>query len=65
VLVSDDAIAEGQRQLWQTLRVIAEPAAAVGVAALLSGAYRPEPDERVGVVITGANTSPSVTDLAS
>jgi threonine dehydratase len=64
VLVSDEAIVEGQRQLWQMLRVLAEPAAAVGVAALLSGAYRPEPDERVGLVITGANASPSVTDLA-
>jgi threonine dehydratase len=46
------------------LRVLVEPAAAVGVAALLSGAYRPEPDERVGLVISGANTSPSVTDVA-
>jgi threonine dehydratase len=59
VLVSDEAIVEGQRQLWDTLRVLAEPAAAVGVAALLSGAYRPEASERVGVVISGANTSPS------
>ena len=62
MLVSDDAIVEGQRQLWQMLRVLAEPAAAVGAAALLSGAYRPEPDERVGLVVTGANASPSVTD---
>jgi threonine dehydratase len=60
VLVSDDAIIEGQRQLWETLRVLAEPAAAVGVAALLSGAYRPEPSERVGLVISGANTAPIV-----
>ena len=37
----------------------AEPAAAVGVAALLTGAYRPAPDEHVAVVITGANLTPA------
>jgi threonine dehydratase len=59
VLVEDSAIRAAQQALWRTLRIIAEPAAAVGIAALISGAYRPEPDERVAVVITGANTTPS------
>ena len=59
VLVSDDAIIEAQRMLWREARVIAEPAASVGVAALRSGAYRPAADERVAVVISGANTDPS------
>jgi len=31
--------------------------AAVGFAALVSGGYVPAPDERVGVVISGANTT--------
>lgn len=56
VLVDDDAIRTAQVRLWQVARVIAEPAAAVGVAALLSGAYLPAPGERVAVVISGANT---------
>ncbi|MGH3521379.1 MAG: threonine/serine dehydratase [Mycobacterium sp.] len=62
VMVDDPAIRRGQHALWQTLRIIAEPAAAVGVAALLSGAYRPGPGERVAVVISGANTTPADVD---
>ena len=58
VLVDDDAIRRAQQALWQALRVAVEPAAAVGVAALISGAYRPATDERVAVVISGANTTP-------
>jgi threonine dehydratase len=57
VLVDDDAIAEAQRIMWEQLRLIAEPAGAVGIAALRSGAYRPRPNEHVCVIITGANTS--------
>lgn len=64
VLVDDDAIQAAQRALWQALRIIAEPAAAVGIAALLSGAYRPAPNERVAVIISGANTTPSTLDQA-
>ena len=55
VLVDDDAIRTAQRTLWQTARIAAEPAASVGVAALLSGAYKPVPGERVAVIISGAN----------
>jgi threonine dehydratase len=62
VLVDDEAIRAAQRALWRALRIIAEPAAAVGIAALRSGAYRPGPDERVAVVISGANTTPSTLD---
>jgi threonine dehydratase len=57
VLVDDEAIAEAQHLLWDQIRVISEPAAAVGIAALRTGAYRPTPSERVGVIITGANTA--------
>lgn len=56
VLVSDEAIADAQRLLWEGLRVAAEPGGAAAFAALLSGAYVPEPDERVGVLLCGANT---------
>jgi threonine dehydratase len=59
VLVDDEAIRTAQRVLWRSARVIAEPAASVGVAALLTGTYRPGPAERVAVVISGANTDPS------
>jgi len=59
VLVDDDAIRGAQRTLWETARIAAEPAASVGVAALLAGAYKHSPGERVAVVISGANMSPS------
>jgi threonine dehydratase len=55
-LVEEDAIAAAQRVLWDKLRLASEPGGAAALAALLSGAYRPEPDERVGVVLCGGNT---------
>ena len=55
VLVSGDAIREAQRALWDEIRVFAEPGGATSFAALLSGAYVPQPDEHVVVVVCGAN----------
>ena len=62
VLVDDDAILAARRATWDRYRVVLEAGAAVPVAALLSGTYRPGPDERVAVVLCGANTDPA--DLA-
>jgi threonine dehydratase len=56
VLVEDDAIADAQRTLWRVARIAAEPGGAAAMAALLSGAYRAQPGERLGVVICGGNT---------
>ena len=58
VLVSDDAVRAAQRALWEELRIVAEPAGATGLAALMSGAYRPMPGERVATLVCGANTDP-------
>jgi len=58
VLVTDDAIADAQKVLWYEARQWVEPAGATALAALLSGAYTPEPGERVAVVICGANPAP-------
>jgi len=55
VLVEDAAIREAQRALWRSLRLVAEPGGAIALAALLSGRYRPEPGERIGVLICGGN----------
>jgi threonine dehydratase len=57
VLVDDDAIRTTQKVLWQALRIATEPGGAAALSALLSGAYRPESGDRVGVVISGGNTS--------
>ena len=62
VLVDDESILAAQRALWQAFRIAAEPAASVGIAALLAGAYKPEPGEHVAVVNSGANMSPSQLD---
>ena len=56
-LVPDEAILAAQKALWETVRVLAEPGGAAAFAALLSGAYRPVPGERVGVLVCGGNTS--------
>jgi threonine dehydratase len=56
VLVPDEAIREAQQALWRVLRVVAEPGGAAAFAALLSGAYQPAPDERIGVLVCGGNT---------
>lgn len=54
-LVEDPAIVEAQRILWRDYRIASEPGGAAALAALISGAYRPEPGERVGVLLCGAN----------
>jgi len=56
VLVPDDAIRRAQTALWATLRIVTEPGGAAAFAALLSGRYRPRPQEHVGVLLSGANT---------
>jgi threonine dehydratase len=56
-LVTDDAIQQAQQVLWKTLRIVAEPGGAAAFAALLSGRYKPQPGERVGVLVCGGNTA--------
>lgn len=56
ILVSDDEIINAQQTIWDSVRVAAEPGGATAFAALLSGRYRAEPGERVGVLICGGNT---------
>jgi threonine dehydratase len=63
LLVTDDDVRVAQRTLWSASRLVAEPGGAAALAALTSGAYVPEPGERVAVLVCGANTDPgSVAD---
>jgi threonine dehydratase len=57
VLVSDAAIRHAQEVLWASVRIVAEPGAAAPLAALLTGGYVPALDERVGVILSGGNTT--------
>ena len=59
VLVDDDAIVEARRWLWQEARLATEPGTAAAVAALRTGAYKPERGEIVVVVICGGNADPA------
>ncbi len=58
VLVPDAAITKAQRAFWQAHRLLVEPAGATALAALMSGAYQPEPGEKVAVLICGGNIAP-------
>lgn len=58
VLVSDEDVGAARRLLWEAARIVAEPGAVVGLAALVAGAYRPGLDEGVAVVISGGNVAP-------
>lgn len=55
IVVSDDDIRRTQRWLWNTLRLVTEPGGATALAALLCRHYRPAGNERIGVVMCGAN----------
>jgi len=55
VLVEDEHIVAGMRALAKDAKLIAEPAASIGVGALLAGAIKVKPDEKVCAVLTGGN----------
>jgi threonine dehydratase len=54
VLVDDKAIVHAMRQVWERMKIIIEPSAAVPVAALLEGKAAAE-GQRVGVILSGGN----------
>ena len=58
-LLEEAAITHAQRLLWTELRLAVEPAAALPLAALLSGAVEVGPQERVAMVLCGANFDPA------
>ena len=59
LLLTDASIRAAQQWLWRELKLAVEPAAALGLAALQSGAYRPRADETVALIVCGANCDPA------
>ena len=59
LLLNDEAIREAQRWMWKELKLAVEPAAALPLAALRSGAVRPRVGERVCLIVCGANLDPA------
>jgi threonine dehydratase len=54
VTVSEEAIVEAMRTVWERMKIIIEPSAAVPVAAILAGQLDPA-GQRVGIILSGGN----------
>ena len=59
LLLQDAAIRGAQLWLWSELKLAVEPAAALPLAALQSGAYVPRAGEKLCLIICGANVDPA------
>jgi threonine dehydratase len=60
VTLSEEEIAAGMRHLFRTERLVAEGAAAVGVAALLSGKVQALDDRPLATIVSGCNVDMSL-----
>jgi threonine dehydratase len=54
VTVSEEAIVQAMRCIWERMKIIVEPSAAVPLGALMTKRSR-IPDRRVGIIISGGN----------
>jgi threonine dehydratase len=54
VTMSEEAIVEAMRAIWQTMKIIVEPSAAVPFAAILEKKIDLT-GRRVGIILTGGN----------
>lgn len=54
-VVDDLATVEAMRLVWERMKIVIEPSAAVAVAVAISREFREIPLERVGVVLSGGN----------
>jgi threonine dehydratase len=59
LLLDDAAIRAAQSWLWRELKLAVEPAAALPLAALRTGAWVPRAGERVCLIVCGANVDPA------
>jgi len=55
ILVSDIEIVKAQKMLWEKHRILVEPAGAAALSAIISGKYQPDRNEKLAVLICGAN----------
>jgi threonine dehydratase len=54
VTVSEESIVAGMRAIWETLKIVVEPSAAVAYGAILEGKIDCR-SKRVGIILTGGN----------
>ena len=55
VLVDDEHIIAAMQTLAKAAKLVAEPAASIGIGALLAGVVKVRPDEKVATILTGGN----------
>lgn len=60
VSVSDDAALAAMVFAFRTLKIVTEPGGSIALAALLSGAYAPDADRAIGLIISGGNVDPEL-----
>jgi threonine dehydratase len=56
--VPDEALIDAMRFVWERMKLVVEPTAVLGLAALTSGAIR-LPGQRAGVILSGGNVDPA------
>lgn len=54
VTVSEEAIVEAMRMIWERMKIIIEPSSAVPVAALLEKKIQPN-GQKIGIILSGGN----------
>jgi threonine dehydratase len=59
LVLPDEAIRAAQLWLWKEMKLAVEPAAALGLAALQTGAWKAQADEKVCLILCGANLDPA------
>ncbi len=55
VTVSEDEIVSAMRLVWERMKLVVEPSAVVGLAAVLGEEFKRLTHQRVGIVLTGGN----------
>ncbi len=55
IRVSEEAIVRAMRLVWERMKIVVEPSAAVPVAAFLDGALEGPAEQRIGIVLSGGN----------
>lgn len=59
VTVTDEAVVDAMRLLWERMKIVVEPSAAVTLGAILEGALDVK-GKKVGIILSGGNLDPSV-----
>jgi threonine dehydratase len=59
LVLPDEAIRAAQLWLWKEMKLAVEPAAALGLAALQTGAWKAQAGDKVCLILCGANLDPA------